>query len=661
MPWRLMPCRAQRAAVKLNAGVWLSGEREYNIVPALTLSTIPVAMVTVNELGQLLNRKQGWTKVCGEDLGQGVWLGMVAVPSGTFYMGAPGYETGSQARERPQHFVTVDRFLLGQYPVTQAQWRVVAALPKINCDLDPDPSTFKGDKRPVEQVSWLEAVEFCARLSAATGREYRLPSEAEWEYACRAGTTSPFACGETITTDLANYCGDLTRPSGVYTITDSDSYGQGPKGVFRAQTTDVGTFPPNAFGLYDQHGNVFEWCADTWHDNYQGAPRYGRAWVETSQHPMLRLARGGAWNVGTWYCRSAARHYGALDHRQNSFGFRVACHLVDSEPPPQGLLCLSPPTVQFNVMTVTTEGQARVQKTGQAEYFTEDLGERVGLEVLLVPGGSFVMGSPVREVGRSESEGPQHRVTVKPFFMSKYPVAQVQWRAVAALPQRNCYLEPDPAYFKGDKQPVEQVSWYEAVEFCDRLAAHTGRKYRLPSEAEWEYACRAGTTTPFSFGETLTTALANYRGTDWQFALERSRLEEQPAAKTCSGSYGAGAKGIFRAQTTEVDRFPPNAFGLYDLHGNVSEWCLDHWHDHYGGFFHYCSEPPLDGSVWLEDEDSNMHRRVLRGGGWGLPPMFCRAATRHPKLPGASSFMIGFRVALSLADLVPHRATHATL
>jgi formylglycine-generating enzyme required for sulfatase activity len=204
---------------------------------------------------------------------------MVAIPGGTFLMGSPESEPERSDRESPQHTVTIQPFFMGKFPVTQAQWQVVASLPKVNIDLKSDPSYFKGANRPVEQVFRDNAVEFCRRLSKATGREYRLPSEAEWEYACRAGTTTPFHFGETITTDLANYDGDST-------------YGSGSKGQSREQTTDVGSFPANAFGLHDMHGNLLEWCQDTWHKNYNGAPTDGSAWVDENANE--RILRGGA-------------------------------------------------------------------------------------------------------------------------------------------------------------------------------------------------------------------------------------------------------------------------------------------------------------------------------------------------------------------------------
>ncbi|XHX79001.1 MAG: formylglycine-generating enzyme family protein [Stenomitos frigidus ULC029] len=251
----------------------------------------------------------------------------------------------------------------------------------------------------------------------------------------------------------------------------------------------------------------------------------------------------------------------------------------------------------------------------QARYFTEKLGDGIGLDMILVPSGTFVMGSPEDEPERNESEGPQHEVSVSGFFMGRYPVTQAQWRFVAALAPEKRDLELNPSNFKGDDRPVEQVSRYDAVEFCDRLAKHTGRPYRLPSEAEWEYACRADTTTPFYFGKTLTTELANYDG---------------------NYTYDIGTQGEDREGTTTVDQFEiANAFGLCDMHGNVWEWCQDHWHDHYKG-------APTNGSAWLsEDENAN---RVLRGGAWNIPPRSCRSASRRTYTPASRYLNIGFRV-----------------
>ncbi|NEP18936.1 MAG: formylglycine-generating enzyme family protein [Leptolyngbya sp. SIO4C1] len=247
-----------------------------------------------------------------------------------------------------------------------------------------------------------------------------------------------------------------------------------------------------------------------------------------------------------------------------------------------------------------------------------EIADALPLHMVLIPSGTFIMGSPEDEPEREEREGPQHEVTVPQFFIGQYPITQAQWRAVAALPRVERKLNPDPSSFKGDNHPVERVTWYEAVEFCQRLVEHTGREYRLPTEAEWEYACRAGTTTPFYFGKTLTTEVANYNG---------------------KSTYNDGPKGEYRQTTTPVDHFGiANAFGLSDMHGNVYEWCQDHYHRSYEG-------APTDGSAWLTSDGKAT--RVRRGGSRLSLPMLCRSAFRYPYTPVSRGNSIGFRVVCS--------------
>ena len=247
-----------------------------------------------------------------EKLEDDISLEMVLIPGGSFEMGAAENELESSEDELPQHLVTVPTFFMGRYPVTQAQWRAVAALPQEEITLETDPSNFKGDDRPVEKVNWHEAVEFCQRLSKKTGRDYRLPSEAEWEYACRAGTKTPFHVGETITTDLANYDGNYV-------------YGKGTKGEYREETTPVGQFGvANNFGLCELHGNVWEWCADPWHSNYENTPTDGSVW-EAGGDDSYRIIRGGSWSSDPGDCRSAYRRCSTPDDRSGSVGFRVVC------------------------------------------------------------------------------------------------------------------------------------------------------------------------------------------------------------------------------------------------------------------------------------------------------------------------------------------------
>jgi eukaryotic-like serine/threonine-protein kinase len=224
---------------------------------------------------------------------------MVKIPAGQFLMGSPNHEEGHGERESPQHLVSVPEFFIGQTLVTQAQWQQV---------MGNNPAGFKGNLQlPVESVNRLDAELFCDRLSQQAGRKYRLPSEAEWEYACRAGSTTPFGYGETITTELANFDGKHT-------------YGHGSQGRLRYRTTPVGYFPPNSFGLYDMHGNLWEWCADHWHSNYLDAPIDGSIWQGTSGSHVLR---GGTWNGGPRSCRSACRVKSDTYARVNYTGFRV--------------------------------------------------------------------------------------------------------------------------------------------------------------------------------------------------------------------------------------------------------------------------------------------------------------------------------------------------
>ncbi|MDZ8053977.1 MAG: SUMF1/EgtB/PvdO family nonheme iron enzyme [Aulosira sp. ZfuVER01] len=265
--------------------------------------------------------------------------------------------------------------------------------------------------------------------------------------------------------------------------------------------------------------------------------------------------------------------------------------------------------VPDEVVSVDTKGKRIKLEECQAQYFTEDIGNGITLEIAAIPGGKLMMGSPEGE--GNDEEKPLHEVVVQPFFMSKYPITQEQWRSVAELPRVNRDLKPHPSSFVFNDHPVETVSWDDAMEFCARLSAETGRKYRLPTEAEWEYACRAGTTTPFYFGKTITSDLANYNA-NVTFADE--------------------LKGRKQNETTSVGSFPPNAFGLYDMHGNVWEWCADHFHFNYKG-------APNDGSAWV-----NSHDRMLRGGSWKDEPMNCRSAARDWDAPNSKNNCIGFRV-----------------
>jgi formylglycine-generating enzyme required for sulfatase activity len=310
--------------VKLAAFSLLKDRDDLKIKPHFQdyLPTFEFDVITVDAYGKEKRRHKSFAHFFSEDLGNQIVLEMVYIPGGTFMMGAPDSELDRPHRESPQHLVTVPTFYAGKYPITQAQWEAVMgnnpswarqyAIAEAQWEgvMENNASYYFGEKRPVENVSWNDAVEFCNKLSQKSCKKYRLLSEAEWEYACRAGTTTPFHFGETITPELVNY-------------NKKTPYAEAHTRLYREATTDVGSFPPNAFGLYDMHGNVWEWCSDKWHDNYNGAPTDGSSRESGTSHH--RLMRGGSSKFFPRNCRSAFRNYYAPDYRFDDLGFRVAC------------------------------------------------------------------------------------------------------------------------------------------------------------------------------------------------------------------------------------------------------------------------------------------------------------------------------------------------
>ena len=294
------------------------------LTPISQLPTYGFTTVTMDRSGNIVRRQPGKARYFTEAPG-GLDLGMTYVPGGSFYMGLNASEEEEVRKEiekyyknesdwvktvMPQHQVSVRPFFIGKFQITQAQWRTIARFPKVRIDLKLDPSGFKGDKLPVENVSWEDAQEFCARLSRQTGKLYRLPTEAEWEYACRAGTLTPFAFGETITPEVVNYAGN-------------HPYGNAKKGTYRGKTTPVGSLGmANAFGLFDMHGNVWEWCEDVRHESYDYAPGDGTAWL-SGEESGSRVIRGGGWYNAGYGCRSDNRFFNQPDYRNEGVGFRV--------------------------------------------------------------------------------------------------------------------------------------------------------------------------------------------------------------------------------------------------------------------------------------------------------------------------------------------------
>jgi formylglycine-generating enzyme required for sulfatase activity/serine/threonine protein kinase len=472
------------------------------------------------------------------------------IPPGTFMMGS---EDGD-ADEKPVHEVRITKpFYIGVTEVTNAQWKAVM-------EADP-PSRWKEDNRPVEQVSWNDAMEFCKKLSGMSdekkaGRVYRLPTEAEWEYACRAGTMTRWSSGD----DEANL-GDF-------------AWFRGNAG---GRTHPVETKKPNPWGLHDMHGNVWERCAD-WYGPYPGEA------VTDPEGPSSgsrRVARGGCWNDLAARCQSPPRGSDAPSDRRRFLGFRVAlsssgADQANEEPQPGESSGAA--TATASIPPLEPEGEAKPSATAAEILARPPLENSIGMKLKLIPPGTFMMGS---EDG-DPVEKPVHEVRItKPFYIGVYEVTNAQWKAVMGG-------EP-PSKWKDDDRPVEQISWEQAKHFCRRLSMlpaeqSEGLTYRLPTEAEWEYCCRAGTSTRFSHGDDARL-LTKYA---W---------------------FGEGATG----RTRPVGQKKPNSWMLFDMHGNVWEWC----HDRFSQY------PKKDHSVAVPETDA---KPILRGGSWLIKqPFFCKS------------------------------------
>jgi formylglycine-generating enzyme required for sulfatase activity/tRNA A-37 threonylcarbamoyl transferase component Bud32 len=598
------------------------------------------------------------------DLGGGVTMQFVLIPPGTFTMGSPKEEEG-RFNDEMAHEVTITRpFYLGKYVVTQEQYQQLTGS---------NPSTFgagggRKDKVagldtarfPVDSVSWEDATACCAKLAEKAGRKARLPSEAEWEYACRAGTTSPFHFGTALNGSQANCKG--TFP-----------YGTQAKGPFLDRTCRVGSYRPNAWGLYDMHGNVCQWCQDWYAKSCQDLG--GRDPVRVDKGAdNARVVRGGSWPAPATVCRAACRHTALPANRSFSIlGFRVALlppdvptkisgRKKDHEPSPgpgagNAGTGQRPPLAHapFDGQRAKELQRAWAKYLGRKVEEELDLGGGVKMQFVLIPPGTFTMGASKAEIDqilvenkaarRDWFDGEQpHEVTItRPFYLGKYPVTQEQFEKVMGF--NPSYFSARAAGRKGkaydlvskpgggrdrvrglggtDDFPVENVSWDEAVEFCRKLPAlpgeqRAGRSYRLPSEAEWEYACRVGTTTPFHFGTALNGTQAN-----------------------CNGNvpYGTREKGPFLDRTCRVGSYRPNAFGLYDMHGNVWQWCQD-W------YARSCDDLPRRDPVRVEKGFA--YGRVVHGGSWFHDSWRCRAACRNEGAPADPHNAAGFRVAFRL-------------
>ncbi|MDA7757753.1 SUMF1/EgtB/PvdO family nonheme iron enzyme, partial [Opitutales bacterium] len=563
-------------------------------------------------------------------------MDMIFCPPGTFTMGSPTSETG-RGGDEIQHQVTLSHgFYLGKHEVTQAQYQTV--MNGNPAGLSVDPSQFKGSNRPVEKASWEDAQIFLSQLNSIeqtagrlpNGWKYVLPTEAQWEYACRAGTTTAYSWGNDINSSRANYNWD----------------GGSNDGNDFKQTRDVGQYAANPWGFFDMHGNVWEWVSD-WKANYLTGAQTN---PEGPASGSLRVRRGGSWYADGSTLRSALRYGGAPSNRYDNLGFRVGFQPVQPDT-------ANPELELFGGASVTREaGQAwaepgvaghdardgnltsSISVSGTVDMNTTgtyvltysvadaagntatanrtvtvvgnrsvDLNATVAMDMLWVPAGTFTMGSPTTEAGRQSDREDEHNVSLKKgFYLGKYEVTQAQYEAV---------IGTNPSEFNATgngNRPVEKVNWTEAVAFCTQLTTQeqaagrlpAGWAYVLPTESQWEYACRAGTTTAYSWGNTIASSNANW-------------------------NHGADPN-----QTVDVGQFSANPWGFFDMHGNVWEWTAD-W---------YQAAYPTGNPVADPSGPASGSYRVFRGGSWGSDGAYLRSAKRSFYTPSNRYYTLGFRV-----------------
>jgi len=568
-------------------------------------------------------------EVHGQD-GQEVRQRMRWMPPGNSLMGSPETEEARSGDEVEHEVALTCGFWMFDTPVTQELWHAV---------MGNNRSHFKGERLPVESVSWDDSQDFLVRLNERIGGDFMsLPTEAQWEYACRAGTKTLYSFGDVCNGTQANSDGNF--PQGTI-----------EKGPYLQRTSDVDSYPANAWGLFDMHGNVWEWCQDWW------APySLTDAFDPRGPHEgRFRVLRGGSWGRYARFARSACRFSDVPGVRGNFIGFRCAQVQGAAEPNdedggrrrrlhptngggaapikiqtakatftpmPQGsavrvesdvdqleLIKISKPQWASAMgrdryglwAEFTLDIPTKIKKNKDGKKTRKSSAAPVTQRMRWIPPGRFLMGSTESGENVFGSEQPVHEVTLNyGYWLFDTPVTQALWQV--AMPD-------NPSHFKGLGRPVESVTWDDCQQFLisiNKLMAgkQTDFELVLPTEAEWEYACRAGTTTRYSFGDSITQAQANYY---------------DPSSNV--------------NETSEVKKFASNPWGLYDMHGNVWEWCHD-WYDEYTMD---SNTNPLG--------PSRGHYRVLRGGSWHDDARYARSACRLNYDPGVRNFFIGFRCA----------------
>ncbi|MBX2799256.1 MAG: formylglycine-generating enzyme family protein, partial [Myxococcales bacterium] len=536
------------------------------------------------------------------------------IEPGRFLMGSPEEQEGRYADE-VQHWVTITRgFWLGATPVTQALWEAV---------MGNNPSHFQGADRPVEQISWEDCQRFAERLAEQVpGVPWRLPTEAEWEFAARAGTQGP-TWGPALD-EVAWHSGNSGR-----------------------ETHPVGGKAVNPWGLHDVLGNVREWCEDHVVGSTEPLPS------EEQVDPLGRAGsgrvfRGGSWSDHARNVRAAYRLANDPGDRNRYLGIRLAGGPVlqgggapTGRPEAPGDRAEPVPQLHPRVLVVDTVDQEHRLAPWTPEPWAVASGrDRWGLwaafevggvqaRMRWIPPGVFTMGSPSSEQGRYPDRETQHQVTLtRGYWLGETPVTQALWEAVTGS---------NPSCFVSPTRPVEQVSWQDCRSFCAMLGEHVGGlQPRLPTEAEWERACRAGTATATWLGDLeilgennapLLDAIAWYGGNsglgfELQNGFDSREWPDKQFPHERAGTRPVGTKAV-------------NPWGLYDMLGNVHEWCEDATDWPPAGH----SEPRVDP---LSTSGSD---RVIRGGSWVDLARSVRAAYRSAGVPGDRDRNLGIRLA----------------
>ncbi len=553
----------------------------------------------------------------------------ILIPAGEFVMGTPETEPMRHGEEKLHRVQITLPYYIGKYEFLQREWVAGASQDK-KLAINRSHHGHHGHNRPVDTASWRDTQRVLWQMNQLKIGVFTLPTEAEWEVACRAGSTTPFHFGEAISHHDANYDG-------------SHVYGNGKKSGSLWRTTDVGQYPPNAFGLYDMHGNVAEWVWDIY-DLYAYINREKKKAVTVypagpggRKDYAKHVYRGGGYGLThPAYIRSAARSSEGAKMKRRNRGFRAVLRTLrfpkakpepKPKPKPKPTLEGVKPAVAKAGHTIyakwpfdAKEAKRRQAETAKALKIpvekTIDLGNGVKIELVLVPAGWFMMGSPAAEPSHSRSEEQRVVKIDKPFYVAKYEMTHAQYAHVMGKEQSKPKDQGEPP--NDPKLPAAQMPYFDCTKLIGKLNALVKKKgaFALPTEAQWEYACRAGTATAFHFGATISADQANLDG---------------------GVPYAGGAKSVNGNKPMPVGSFKPNAFGLYDMHGNVFEWCNE-WYNEDGNVKRKALKPPDPARA------RSQIRRVMKGGSWYDFARHSRSAYSYAQDPSKGSEYIGVRV-----------------